>query len=86
MDKATDYGLDKNVSHPNNWYWKTDSKKFGWGLQRKNRRRKKTLNFIQSVRRKITRELPLTDDEIQYGLWIPQLRELINWYINLNNK
>lgn len=66
------------ASVPDNWVWRSDRRKFGWGSQRKNKRRKNALNFIQNIKRKIIKGLCLTDEEVTKSKWYSQLKELMD--------
>lgn len=68
------------ASVSDNWAWKSDRRKFGWGSQRKNRRRKGALNFVQHIKRKIIKGLSLTNEEVIRSQWYPQLKKLVEWY------
>lgn len=65
----------KIANKPSNWKQRSDTKKFGWGsYTRKNRRRQKALNFINTIRKKIINQIPLTEEDIKRKRWYNQLK------------
>jgi hypothetical protein len=85
---------NKTTNRTNNWRFKSDAKKFGWGcLYKKNRRckkfgygidkehRKNDRKFIKFIRHKIFKNIPLTDEEINKSKYYFQLSEELKNYL-----
>lgn len=74
--EAIDLINKRNASRPSGWIY-ADSKKFGWGLEPKNRRyktsvpawykeqRKRERTFLRSIRHKVLFHIPITDEELK---------------------
>lgn len=47
--------INKKNTHPEGWFWKSDQKKFGFGMQKKNRKSKKGYSNGTKETRKLDR-------------------------------
>lgn len=90
--------LNKRLeSRSKNWRYRSDIKKFGWGLPPKNRNckkfgyfqdkisRKDDRKFIKLIKHKMFKHIPLTESEIDKSSCYSQIYADVQLYLNIVN-